>query len=145
MASVSERGLGPGQPHVHRNCLGKVGRAGHTLVPYLTVWVCLSSLTPAGNKHIIFLYVSVFFPLFCHFLFFLSFDPHHSISLFLLLFLSGRFPRHQWPTCGFIGQLSDDFRSILFNCLPVSVRKMSYLLQLSLQKCSKLLPCCLLS
>lgn len=145
MVSASERGLGPGQPDTHRNCWGKVGRTGHTFVSYLAVWMCLSCLTVEGDNLLIFLYVSVSFP-FGHSLFFsLSLFGPLFLSLtssvsFLQLFLSVRSPWLLWPTCGFIGQLSDDFRSILFNVLPVGVRKMSYLLQLSLQKYSKLLP-----
>lgn len=69
MVSASESGLGPGQPDIHRNCWGKVGRTGHTFVSYLTVWMCLSCLTVEGNNLLIFLYVSVSFPI-CHSLFF---------------------------------------------------------------------------
>lgn len=150
MVSVSERGLGPGRPDIRSNCLGgKVGRTGHTHVSYLTVWVCLSCMTAEGKKHLIFLCVVLFFsllslsilsslPLDLSFWSYLS-----SPSSFSCFYLSVP-PCHPWPTCGFIGQQSADFRSILFNSLPRGLGKMSSLLQLSSQKYSKLLPavCC---
>lgn len=69
---------------VHRSCGGKVGRTGHTLVSYLTVWV--------------------------------SFDPTPPFSSSF-----SSFPCPPWPTCGFIGQLSDVSRSIILNSFPMGV------------------------
>lgn len=127
MVSVSERGLGPGQSHVHRRCRGKVGRMGHTLV---------------SHRLGIFLFF-FFLPPFLHFLFFpCSLSPSYSLYLPVSPAPSLRpIPStHLWPTCEFIGQLSDNFRSILFNSFPVDVRGMSYLPQLRSQYCY----CCLL-
>lgn len=82
-------------------------------------------------------------PIYLFGLLFLSLTTH--VSSFLQRCLSVLSLWLLWPTCGFIGQLSDEFRSILFNGLLLDVRKMSYLLQLSLQKYSKLLPAVWLS
>lgn len=129
-----------------------MGRAGHTLVSYLTVWLCLSCLTAEGNKLLIFLHLSVSLP-FCHFLFFFSClsqtfvfilnSPVSSSSSFhQRLLLSVLLPL---DSCGPLADL-------WVNCLTISAPsylmlsqwasggKMSNPLQLSWQKCRKLLP-----
>lgn len=97
------------------------------LVSCVTVWVCLSCLTAEGNKLLKSFPLSVSLH-FCHFQTTLS-TPSAPISrpltccfqILLLdppprLLLSP--PPLSWPTCGFIGQLSDDSSSVLFNALP---------------------------
>lgn len=101
------------------------------LVLCVTLWVCLSCLTAEGNKLLksFRLSVSLYF---CHFQTNLSAPlapigsrrpvVFKSSSLTRLL---GCFspPPLSRPTCGFIGQLSDNFSSVLFNALPRGARK----------------------
>lgn len=93
------------------------------LVSCVTVWACLSCLTAEGNKLLKSFRLSVS-PHFCHFQTTLS-AP--SAPNRLLLFpnapprpASSAAPPHHLSglTCGFIGQLSDGFGSVLFNALP---------------------------
>lgn len=59
-----------------------------------------------------------------------------SLDLSFSLFLSFHLSTCR-PTSKFIGQLSGNFKSFLLNSLPMGVRKMRYLLQLSSQKLCK--------
>lgn len=124
-----DRGLGP-----TRHSQGVLGESGPSRThpcSCLTVWVFLSCLTAGGEKaHDIFTICVSLSLTSVTLSFFHALIGPLLILPFLQLFLSVHSTRHQWPTSGLIGQLSDDFKSILFNSLPVGVRKMSYLLQL---------------
>lgn len=143
LVSVSQRGLGPVHPDIQRNCWGRKWAKQDTPLCHISPSGCVCLPDSWGGRstsysHMCLSFIppssSVTFYFFPSLSLDLSFDLYPSISLFLQLFLSVCSPRHPWPTCGFIGQLPDDFRSVLFNSLPVGVSEMSYLPQLSLQK-----------
>lgn len=98
------------------------------LVSCVTVWVCLSCLTAEGNKLLKSFRLSVSLH-FCHFQTTLSATSAtrrpvvFKFSSSTRLLGSSSPPPLSRPTCGFIGQLSDDSSSVLFNALPGGVQE----------------------